>query len=357
MDKRIVCAMAVTTFIAAGCAEKIDDGTYDNDIRYLNAWLKQDHEELGITIDRNPETNMPDTLGRGVYLLSETEGTGVKASKGDYVRIRFVKTGLSGTVNASSEESIARQLGTYDRTYYYGPRTFSLTAGTNTAGFIDGIKGMKEGGKRNILIPEWLDSTEDYSTEAEFLEKSTSSDHYIYTITLEKVIKDFDQYRKDEIEAFLKDKVYGKLQYDDGTYVTDVKAVEEGFYFIPVTDTTGHRTFPSDTTVYINYTGSRLDGQTFDTTIEKVALDNWIWSSSKTYEETKITWGASAGEIKMDGSSVISGFSKTIWQMNKGTGIGIFWSDLGYGSSSSGNRIPAYAPLMFKVEFVDEEEE
>ena len=57
----------------------------------------------------------------------------------------------------------------------------------------------------------------------------------------------------------------------------------------------------------------------------------------------------------MSSSSLISGFSRTLWQMNKGKGIGIFWSDLGYGSSGSGSMIPGYAPLMFEIEIVDEE--
>ncbi len=38
-------------------------------------------------------------------------------------------------------------------------------------------------------------------------------------------------------------------------------------------------------------------------------------------------------------------------------GIGIFWSDLGYGKSGSGNSIPAYSPLVFEIEIVEKPEE
>ena len=90
--------------------------------------------------------------------------------------------------------------------------------------------------------------------------------------------------------------------------------------------------------------------------MERTAIDNYIQNSDNSYEPKTITWAESFGELTMESSSLIAGFSKTVWQMNKGRGIGIFWSTLGYGSSASGSRIPAYAPLMFEVEFVEEEE-
>ncbi|MGN0190122.1 MAG: FKBP-type peptidyl-prolyl cis-trans isomerase [Candidatus Cryptobacteroides sp.] len=368
MDRKIIFAAALATLISGGCAKEIDAGIYDDETRYLKAWLKQDHSDIGITIDlRNAETGIPDTLGRGVFLLAETEGSGTVAASGNYVRVKYLERQMSGGINSYSTEYVAKQLGTYDRTYYYGnigedgkkdgAQTFCLTAGLCTAGFADAVKGMKEGGTRTVLVPQWLNTTSDYVTENEYLNASNSdASSVVYDLTLLKVIEDFDQYRIDEIETFLKDKVYDKMFYDDGTPVTSVDSIGIGFYFIPITDTSGHVTFPSDTTIKINYTGYRLDGQAFDTTVEKTAKDNYIWSESTTYESKSVTWGESAGEITMDGSSLISGFTKTLWQMNKGRGIGIFWSTLGYGSSSSGNRIPAYAPLMFDVEFVIEEE-
>ena len=352
----MLAAASVAALIIAGCAKDINTGIYDDESRYLTAWLKQDHQDIGLDIKRNPETGLPDTLGRGVFLLSESEGSGNVATAGAYVRVSYTERQLSGTVNSSTEAQVAKQLGSFDKTYYYDFQTVCLVTGTSTAGFVDGIRGMKEGGSRTVLVPQWLNSTNDYASGDEYLNTSNAEvSSVIYEIKLDKVIQDFDQYRIDEIETFLRDKVYGQVKYDDGTFVTGVDSIGKGFYFIPVTDTTGHKSFPNDTTIKINYTGYRLDGQAFDTTVEKTAKNNYIWSSDSKYEPKTITWAASYGELTMESSSPIAGFTKTIWQMNKGRGIGIFWSSLGYGSSASGSRIPAYAPLMFEVEFVEEE--
>ena len=327
MNKRIIIAATMAALVLGGCAKDIDAGTYDDESRYLKAWLKADHSDLGIEIVRNSETGLPDTLGRGVYLLSETKGSGKRASSANYVNIHFTERQLSGTINSFSEASTAKQMGTYNKTYYYGKHTTCLTAGITTAGLADAVIGMQEGGTRTVLVPQWLNSSNNFSTEAEYLETSNAeASSVIYIISLEKVIEDFDQYRIDEIETFLRDKVYGQMK------------------------------FPSDTTIKINYTGYRLDGQAFDTSVEKTSKDHYIWSKDNTYETKSITWADSYSGIQMEGSSLIGGFTKTLWQMNKGRGIGIFWSTLGYGSSASGSRIPAYAPLMFEVEFVEEEE-
>jgi len=34
--------------------------------------------------------------------------------------------------------------------------------------------------------------------------------------------------------------------------------------------------------------------------------------------------------------------------------VGMFYSPYGYGTSGSGNLIPAYAPLVFEIKLVDE---
>lgn len=363
MKKISICTIAVMLLMGS-CAKTVESGEYDDEQRYLTAWLKLDHPELadahGIEIKRNPETGLPDEFGRGVYLLSETEGTGEEtAEKGDFVKISYTAMGLDGSITSYTERETAKRLGTYEEPNFYGPRIISLAGGANYAGLIDAVSGMKVGGERTVLIPKWLMSTQDYSSKSEYLSHSSSSSNAIYMIKLVEIIEDVKKYQIDAIEKYLKDNIVGKLSTDRGPAVMPDTTLTidacEGFYFIPVTDTTGHRTFPSDTTIKINYTGMRLDGQSFDTTIEKIAKDNDIWSSSKTYEEQSISWGESFSDLQMNSNSLISGFSRTLWQMNKGKGIGIFWSDLGYGSSGSGSMIPGYVPLMFEIEIVSEE--
>ena len=117
MNKRIIIAATMAALVLGGCAKEIPAGIFDDESRYLNAWLKQDHtDDWEININRNPETGLPDTLGRGVFLLSETEGQVNAAISGSYVNIHFVERLLNGTISASSAEAQAKQLLTYDKT-------------------------------------------------------------------------------------------------------------------------------------------------------------------------------------------------------------------------------------------------
>ena len=73
----------------------------------------------------------------------------------------------------------------------------------------------------------------------------------------------------------------------------------------------------------------------------------------------RINWGEEYTDITMgsNSSSVISGFALTLWQMKAmEKGVGVFYSDLGYGYSGSGSSIPGYAPLIFEIELVGKPE-
>jgi FKBP-type peptidyl-prolyl cis-trans isomerase len=71
-----------------------------------------------------------------------------------------------------------------------------------------------------------------------------------------------------------------------------------------------------------------------------------------------VTWGEDSSEINMGGSSIITGFSLTLWQMRAfERGIGIFTSAYGYGYSGSGESIPGFAPLIFEIEIVKKPED
>ena len=129
-----------------------------------------------------------------------------------------------------------------------------------------------------------------------------------------------------------------------------------GFYYKELAAPSDTTVFPSDTTIYINYTGRLLNGLVFDTSIENVAKDNGLYSSSRTYGPVLINWGETYSDITMgsENSSIISGFALTLWQMQSfEKGIGVFYSPLGYSYSGSGASIPGYAPLIFEIEVVE----
>ena len=95
----------------------------------------------------------------------------------------------------------------------------------------------------------------------------------------------------------------------------------------------------------------------FDTTDPDVAKIHNIYSASKDYAPVKIKMGEKYSDITLGGSSTINGFSLTLWNMRPHEkGVGIFFSNYGYGASGSGDKIPEFAPLVFEIEIVDKPE-
>ena len=113
---------------------------------------------------------------------------------------------------------------------------------------------------------------------------------------------------------------------------------------------------PTDTTVYINYTGRRMaDNQVFDTTIADTAKFYHIYDASRTYAPVPITWAEKAADIKMNDNSVVNGFAYGLHAMHAGEKASfLFGYNLGYGSSGSGSLIQPYAALRFDIEMVPE---
>lgn len=334
----ILCVIAA--IVMTGCAKTVSSGPNEANKRYFDAWLSLNYPNA-------------EKAGRGIYIIEETEGTGDEVTEDGYVVLDYVATDLEGTISAYTDSETARQLGEYAVTTYYGPTVWTTFEGTIQAGLMDALKGMKVGGSKKFIIPSWLMSYKSYDTEEQYLDASSSSSDAIYSLTVKDFTDSINVYEIEQIKKYISDnpETFNDRMTNDTT----------GFYYQPVSeDIDTEDTFASDTTIYINYTGKLLNGLVFDTTIEKVAKDNGLYSSSKTYEPVQINWGESYSDITMgsDESSIISGFALTLWQMHPmEKGIGVFYSPLGYGYSGSGSSIPAYAPLIFEIEIVEEPED
>lgn len=344
MRKTIVAILYITAVITMGsCAKHTESGPNDENKRYFDAWL---------------QVNYPDAkpTALGVYIIEDKPGKGKEVKADGYALTEYTITDLDHNISSYTEKSTAKQLGKYDTTSYYGPKFQSTLEGTITAGLADAMIGMKVGGHRKFIIPSWLMSYKNFSTEKEYLNTSSSYSNTIYDLKVTDFTEDITKWQIDRIGEYFSDNtdIFGNMTVKDtiknhsGMYYKQLKA--------PV-DTTS---FPNDTTIYINYTGRLLNGLVFDTTDERTAKDNGLYSSSREYEPIKVKWGNSYSEIKMgsDESSVINGFALTLWQMRAlEKGIGVFVSELGYGTSGSGSSIPGYAPLIFEIEIVEKPED
>ncbi len=331
---------AVAALTASSCAKHVATGPNEAGKRYFDAWLHVNH---------------PDAVpsGRGIYIIEESEGTGIAVTKDGYAFVEYTVTDLDGNISSYTSAQTAQMLGQYKEANYYGPKAWTTEDNTIMAGVADIVVGMKTGATRKAVVPSWLLTYSVYGTADEYLKNETENANAIYEIKVTDFTKDTQQWQIDSIGGY-----FNSHRDIFGTMTAADSLKQKGFYYKQVKAPVDTTSFPKDTTIYINYTGKLLSGLVFDTTDEKTAKDNGIWSSSKTYAPVKVSWGEKFSDIKMGNNTVINGFSNTLWQMRAmEKGIGIFWSDLGYGKSGSGNSIPAYSPLVFEIEIVEKPEE
>lgn len=343
--KRLIikAAYLVLALSAISCAKAVTEGPNEASKRYFDAWMEINHPEAK-------------PVGIGIYVLEEEEGNGAEVKEDNYVYARYTITDLEGNITSYTDAETAKQLGEYAPSTYYGPKVITTFEKTIQAGLGEAVLGMKVGGRKKIIIPSWLMTYNSYESADEYLENSSNGSSCIYDITITDVTSDIAKYEIQEIGRYFSENhdIFGSFSPADslkghyGCYYKQLK--------VPV-DTTS---FPSDTSIYINYTGRLLNGQVFDTTDEKIAKDNNIYSASRTYAPTKINWGEKYEDLTMgtSSSSMISGFAITLWQMRAfEKGIGVFYSPLGYSYNGSGSTIPAYSPLVFEIEIVEEPED
>ena len=337
--------------VIAGCAKTVEPGHYEADKRYLDAWLHINHPEA-------------EASGLGIHVLDNKEGNGKTVEDEGFVLVDYRSTDLEGNITSHTDAETARQLGTYDQTSYYGPKFLTTYATTVQAGIRDALIGMEAGGYKKVLVPSWLMTSKNFKTAKQYLDyhdsdKSTSYTPAIYEFEVVDFTDNVSQWQIDSIGRFFGNKtvkIDGRPAEDIFAGMTAKDSVSYGFYYKQTGAPVDDKAFKKDTTVYINYTGKLLNGLVFDTTIEKVAKENGLYSESKTYEPVRINWGEQYTDVTMgsDQSSIISGFALTLWQMKAmEKGVGVFYSDHGYGYSGSGASIPGYASLIFEIELVE----
>ncbi len=333
-------AYIALTLAVAGCAKAVAEGPNEANKRYFDAWMELNHKGL-------------QPSGLGIYVLENTEGTGNLVKKDGFAYVEYTKTDLEGNISDYTDKVTAKQLGVYDTTYYYGPRVLTTIDQTIPTGVLDALVGMKVGGRKKVIIPSWLMTYYVYGSKEEYLANASSATSAVYDLEVKEYTEDITEHERKLIDQYI-----GGIEYETP------RGEDKVFYYRSISKPEDKvKEFPSDTIIYINYTGKLLNGLVFDTTNEKVAKDNGLYSSSRTYGPVAVSWGEDYSKITMgdsssDGSSVISGFAMTLWEMGPfEKGIGIFSSPYGYSYSGSGNSIPGYAPLIFEIEIVAKPEE
>ena len=338
--------------LVAGCVTSNTASTGEQAKEYLEIWMQKWNKDNGKDIK-------PTELG--MYILDDVPGPATAdlwSADNSYCYAEVTIRTLTGTISSTDSEALAKQLGTYAEVNYYGPKVFMVGEGISYAGVDEALKGMRIGGERTVVIPAWMLTTSRYSTMDKYLDACTVSSSLIYTIALKGQFTDVTEWEKSQIQAYVNANF-------PGATATVMPGSEEGstadgsFWFI--SDVSGFeeedKRSETEMDLSLNYTGMRLDGTVFDTSVQKTAVDNDIYDSSRTYAPMSLAFSSTWSDIKIDNSTTfIDGFKAGIslmwWKGQKATVI--FTSGHGYGTSSK-DAIPAYCPLLFQLELVAKE--
>ena len=327
MKKSTTYILLLGALLATACAKEAEEDTTAAAERRVTSWISVHHPDAQRTED-------------DIWIIDETPGDGEEWDlEGKGIAYVTVTTrDLEGSVSATNDEAVARQIGSWSRTGYYGPSIWFASSGSLADGYLAALDGMRIGGSRQVLLPSWTIS---------------GSAHILMDLCLKYQSDNVADYQIDRLKEFSARYMAGV----DSTFYNAEDGDRFGFYFHSLSMVKDTEAMPSDTTVYINYTGRRLDGVVFDTTVADTAKFYGIYDSSKTYAPIPVYWGDTYDDIKITSSKsdAVDGFQMTLWHMHPGEkAIGAFFSDLGYGSSGSGSSIPSYAPLSFTIEMVEE---
>ena len=280
----------------------------------------------------------------GSYIIEDKEGSGElvgNSVNAPYVYGRYILRDLDGTIQDYTDESVAKQLGLYDSTCYYGPKVWLRKDSTMTAGVDEIVSTMRVGGHRKAVVPGWLNTQIRYKDKDQYLANVTGESS-IYEIRIVEIIKDVIAWQADSMKKFV-----------DARF-KDRDTTSFGYYYIQTCPPADTASWAVDDEVYFNYTGRLLNGKVFDTTIADTAKVYGLYNADITYSPSYMTWAEKESDLKMNGqSATITGFSKAIFGMRTGEkGIAVFNADLGYGSIGSGLQIPPYSPLVFEIEMI-----
>ena len=285
----------------------------------------------------------------GVYTLESVEGTGLPPVDSQYVLVHYTKRDLEGMLLDTNEKDVAEseRPRTFDKVAFYGPSTWILGSPSVPAGINETLRKMRVGGKVTVAVPLAASSVETsvYSTFV-----TAETDNVIYSLTLEDVVSDINQYQLDSMYRF-RNHNFPELD----TMVT-------GFFFkkfIEVDrDTDNSGTLDSITdgaTLKTRYIARLLDGHVFDTNIADTAKKYGFYKESNSYSALEVTYHDDIQEM-IKNAGTVEGFARAVHELYYGEyGATFFWSDMGYGETGSGDAVPEYSPLFFQI-WVEEQE-
>ena len=338
--------------------------------------ITQDAMELQI-LESHVRVVYKDTLHKtssGAYYYTIAKGDGKEITDECSIMVNMSTMTLkynyypseSGVFSGMSTNRVelAKQIGEYNVTYYYGERLFDM-AWDGYYPLANGVKealmDKREGGSFRIFVPSWASVVDGHG--------KTNSATVVYDIEIIKVLDNYYEYQMDSLKRF-SEKYYGGID-----------TVFNGLYVKTLVDGMGD-TLSSGSRADIRYVGKLLNGFVFDTNIEDTARMYRIYNSDNSYEEASLTvldYVENNSSTDTDEIDLPDGVKWALRYMKPGEKAVVFFhSVLGYHVSASWwnsyyyydaniispKQYGGWQPLLYYIEIVntdnsdgDEEEE
>ena len=328
--------------LSASCAKVSEVTSNEQQEVVLNAFLDRYNHENGTNVV--PEES-------GLCILDKEMGKGQLIHKDSYVYLTFNTLALDGSYLSVMDPELAKKLGSYDSRKYYGPVLWTLSDNSRSAGVMEMLCQINQGGYIDAVIPPWLSGrNNDASTENQDLKQNER-----YQMKISYVFSDLRKFEDDTLKAYAH------------RYYGGIDTTSRGFYF-KSTKELSNDTIPDKTEVRFAYVAKLLDGYVFDTNIADSAKKYGIYDPAKIYGKTTVTYMKTAKEMAnmesdipddhVKGMKYVLGLAKALKKMYYGEeAVAFFISDLGFGANGDFENnigVPDNQPICYHI-YLDEE--
>lgn len=314
--------LAVMAMALLSCAQEKEESDRSVQERILNAYVDLNY----------PQAERWDS---GIVMIDKEEGTGDTLNLYEAGFFKYSIKTLAGIYSDTNEEELARVLGWYSNSNYYGPKLFELGYQGIYAGLEEVMHNMREGGKATFILPPWLTYTSDPNSW-------NISGSTIYEVELKEVVENMLTWQQDTMKAYI------------NTHYPGLDTLKSDFYFKKLYDA-GADTIDNGS-VNVRYVGRLLDGWVFDTNIADTAKKYGIYDKTNEYAALEVLYSEDAQQMK-DDNSLVEGFVMALREMSYGDeAFTMFYSEYGYGADGSGSIGP-YQPLIFWLYIEPDDEE
>lgn len=313
---KIVC-LAVVAVSLFSCAEEKEESERSIHERILGAYVKEEYPNAQI-------------LPSGLVVIETQEGTGKTLNNREAGYFEYTTRSLSNEVVETTDEQLAREIGTFAHTNYYGPKMFETGYKSTYKGLEEIMVGMKIGGKAKFILPPWLSVTGNNGNRWE------ESNSLIYEIELKEVISVIDTWEADTMRRYA------------ATHYPGLDTLSSHFYLKKLNNIQ-HKDTLESATLNVRYIGRLLDGWVFDTNIADTAKKYGIYNPENDYNALEFKWNDDLETMEKD-NSMVRGFCMALKEMNYGDiAFTMFGSKYGYDYRGK-SPIGPYQPLIFWLE-------